>query len=252
MVLPQSRFPSIPDASERIEVPFLSLEEFETFTAEHKQSLLGQAGKFVKNSLRVRINQGEWYLPDFSFEFEQMDADELSEEETLVFIRGFSELPQEPIILNYQIQALEQAQYDLVFTNSINGVPQRRVNVLWPGEESFVLDLSSLVTQTEPSKNEIKETAEPIETIEQSNKEPPSETDGTSTFFSFLRQGFVHVLPLGLDHILFVLGIFMLSRKFRPLILQVSVFTVAHTITLALATLDLVSAPSNWVEPIIA
>jgi hypothetical protein len=148
-------------------IPFLSLEEFETFTAEHKQSLLGQAGKFVKNSLRVRINQGEWFLPDFSFEFEQMDAEELSEEETLVFIRGFSELPQEPVILNYQIQALEQAQYDLVFTNSINGVPQRRVNVLWPGEESFVLDLSSLVTQTEPSKNEVKETAEPIEIIEQ-------------------------------------------------------------------------------------
>lgn len=233
-------------------IPFLSLEEFETFTAEHKQSLLEQAGKFVKNSLSVRINQGEWFLPDFSFEFEQMDADELSEEETLVFIRGFSELPQEPVILNYQIQALEQAQYDLVFTNSINGVPQRRVNVLWPGEESFVLDLSSLITQTEHSENEVKETAEPIETIEQASKQPPSETDGTSTFFSFLRQGFVHVLPLGLDHILFVLGIFMLSRKFRPLILQVSVFTVAHTITLALATLDLVSAPSNWVEPIIA
>ena len=77
-------------------IPFLSLEEFETFTAEHKQSLLGQAGKFVK-LITVRINQGEWYLPDFSFEFEQMDADELSEEETLVFIRGFSELPQEPI-----------------------------------------------------------------------------------------------------------------------------------------------------------
>lgn len=230
-------------------IPFLSLEEFETFTAEHKQSLLGQAGKFVKNSLRVRINHSEWFLPDFSFEFEQMDADELSEEETLVFIRGFSELPQEPVILNYQIQALEQAQYDLVFTNSINGVPQRRVNVLWPGEESFVLDLSSLVTQTEPSKKEVKETAE---TIEQASKEPPAETDGSSTFFSFLRQGFVHVLPLGLDHILFVLGIFMLSRKFRPLILQVSVFTVAHTITLALATLDLVYAPSDWVEPIIS
>ena len=44
----------------------------------------------------------------------------------------------------------------------------------------------------------------------------------------------------------------MLSRKFRPLILQVSVFTVAHTITLALATLGMVSAPSDWVEPIIA
>tara|TARA_B100001989_G_scaffold248815_1_gene223003 strand:+ start:32 stop:742 length:711 start_codon:yes stop_codon:yes gene_type:complete len=126
------------------------------------------------------------------------------------------------------------------------------VNVLWPGEESFVLDLSSLVSQAEFDKEEEPEEAKPFETIEDQGEETPSEAEGSSTLVSFLRQGFVHVLPLGLDHILFVLGIFMLSRKFRPLILQVSVFTVAHTITLALATLGMVSAPSDWVEPIIA
>ncbi|MBP52157.1 MAG: hypothetical protein CMI27_03320, partial [Opitutae bacterium] len=76
--------------------------------------------------------------------------------------------------------------------------------------------------------------------------------DSQSTFFSFLRQGFVHVVPLGLDHILFVLGIYLLSRKWKPILLQVSVFTIAHTITLGLATLGMVSVPSNVVEPIIA
>ena len=59
------------------------------------------------------------------------------------------------------------------------------------------------------------------------------------------------MLPLGLDHILFVIGLFFLSRKWKPIIYQVSVFTLAHTITLGLATLDLVSAPSNVVEPVI-
>jgi hypothetical protein len=76
--------------------------------------------------------------------------------------------------------------------------------------------------------------------------------DARSTFYSFARQGFVHVLPLGLDHILFVLGLFFLSRKWKPILYQVSVFTVAHTITLGLATLELISAPSHVVEPIIA
>lgn len=233
-------------------IPFLTLEQFQTFSAQQKKSLLEKAGEFVQKSLEVRINQSEWFLPPFSFGFEQRDAGELSEEDILVFVRGFSRLPSEPIIQNYQIRALEGAQYDLVFSNSISGVPQRRVNVLWPGEESFVLDLSSLVSQAEFDKEEESEEAKTFETIEDKGEETPSEVEGSSTFVSFLRQGFVHVLPLGLDHILFVLGIFMLSRKFRPLILQVSVFTVAHTITLALATLGMVSAPSDWVEPIIA
>ena len=54
------------------------------------------------------------------------------------------------------------------------------------------------------------------------------------------------------DSILFVLGLFFLSRKWKPILYQVSVFTVAHTITLGLATLELISAPSHVVEPIIA
>ena len=64
--------------------------------------------------------------------------------------------------------------------------------------------------------------------------------------------GFTHILPLGTDHILFVLGLFLLSLHWRPLLLQISAFTVAHTITLGLTASGLVSPSPAIVEPLIA
>ncbi|MCB1739877.1 MAG: HupE/UreJ family protein [Gammaproteobacteria bacterium] len=72
------------------------------------------------------------------------------------------------------------------------------------------------------------------------------------TVARYLRLGFVHILPGGLDHILFVLGMFLLSRRLRPLLYQVTAFTVAHSITLALASLGYVALPGSVVEPLIA
>lgn len=57
------------------------------------------------------------------------------------------------------------------------------------------------------------------------------------SFLNYIPVGFDHIVPKGLDHILFVLGLFFLAARMRPLLLQVSLFTVAHTITLALAAL---------------
>ncbi|SDE11653.1 HupE / UreJ protein [Limimaricola pyoseonensis] len=71
-------------------------------------------------------------------------------------------------------------------------------------------------------------------------------------FVDYIPVGFEHILPLGLDHILFVLGLFFLSDRLRPLLWQVSAFTLAHTVTLALAALGYVSVPASIVEPLIA
>ena len=68
----------------------------------------------------------------------------------------------------------------------------------------------------------------------------------------YLRLGFVHIVPEGADHILFVLGLFLLSPRLRPLVWQVTAFTVAHAVTLTLAALGYVSLPSGLVEPLIA
>ncbi len=71
-------------------------------------------------------------------------------------------------------------------------------------------------------------------------------------FVSYIPVGFDHILPKGLDHILFVLGLFFLSTHLRPLIWQVSAFTLAHTVTLALGASGWVSVPGSIVEPLIA
>lgn len=71
-------------------------------------------------------------------------------------------------------------------------------------------------------------------------------------FVFYVPVGFEHIVPLGLDHILFVLGLFLLSTKLKPLLWQVSAFTLAHTVTLALAALGYVNAPGTIVEPLIA
>ncbi len=64
--------------------------------------------------------------------------------------------------------------------------------------------------------------------------------------------GFTHILPYGLDHILFVLGLFLLSLRWRPLLVQVTAFTVAHTITLALSVYGVLALAPAIVEPLIA
>ena len=69
---------------------------------------------------------------------------------------------------------------------------------------------------------------------------------------TYFRLGFTHILPKGLDHILFVLGIFLFGRTVRPILWQISAFTVAHSITLGLAMYGLVSLPTSVVEPLIA
>ena len=69
---------------------------------------------------------------------------------------------------------------------------------------------------------------------------------------SYIVIGFEHIVPKGLDHILFILGLFLLANHWRPLLWQVTMFTVAHTITLALAMNHLVELPATVVEPLIA
>ena len=68
----------------------------------------------------------------------------------------------------------------------------------------------------------------------------------------YIVQGFIHILPRGLDHILFVLALFLFAKTFSSLLWQVSAFTLAHTVTLALGIYGVVQLPSAIVEPLIA
>jgi tetrahydromethanopterin S-methyltransferase subunit F len=68
----------------------------------------------------------------------------------------------------------------------------------------------------------------------------------------YMVLGFTHIVPKGLDHILFVLGLYFLSAGWKPLLLQVTAFTLAHSITLALGLYGVVDVSPRIVEPLIA
>ena len=76
---------------------------------------------------------------------------------------------------------------------------------------------------------------------------------GTSALArQYVWLGLVHIVPRGLDHILFVLSLFLLAPRWRSLLTQVSAFTVAHTVTLGATMVGWISLPSPMVEPLIA
>lgn len=73
-----------------------------------------------------------------------------------------------------------------------------------------------------------------------------------ATFGLYTQIGIDHILPGGLDHILFVMALVLTSTRLRPLIIQVTTFTLAHTVTLGLAGAGVFSPPAGVVEPLIA
>jgi hypothetical protein len=74
----------------------------------------------------------------------------------------------------------------------------------------------------------------------------------TDAAFLYVKLGYEHILPLGLDHILFVLSLFLLNPKLKPILWQATAFTVAHTVTLGLSMYKVIKPPANIVEPLIA
>ena len=133
----------------------------------------------------------------------------------------------------------------LVFGGEIPPQAQS-LRIAWPAGSGGVVLRQNGVAEPYTGYLQGGETSPPIPLGGGAAKTP------VEAFMEYIPVGFTHILPKGLDHILFVLGLFFLSPRLKPLLLQVSVFTVAHTITLALGALGTVSVSAAIVEPLIA
>jgi hydrogenase/urease accessory protein HupE len=80
----------------------------------------------------------------------------------------------------------------------------------------------------------------------------PRRSSPTDVAWRHFVLGFTHIVPKGLDHVLFVLGIVLLNRRASSLVAQISAFTAAHSVTLGLATFDVLTVSPSVVEPMIA
>jgi hypothetical protein len=86
----------------------------------------------------------------------------------------------------------------------------------------------------------------------QAAPEPRSDVSALSVFWRYVKFGFRHIIPQGADHACFVLGLFLLSPRWKPVLLQITSFTIAHTVTLTLTSLHVVGLSGSIVEPAIA
>lgn len=77
-------------------------------------------------------------------------------------------------------------------------------------------------------------------------------SNNLTTFKQFLYLGIWHIIPEGIDHVLFVLGLFLLNARPKFLLWQITAFTIAHTFTLAISSYGLITFPPTIVEPLIA
>jgi hydrogenase/urease accessory protein HupE len=222
------------------DAPSLTYAIYKTLPPERKAELIKQADELVKRAVEFYFEPVGRIQPEFKFEFTGEGPKTLAGDEDVVVLTGTWKTKVASGLTGWKIRATPEIKLAVVFQNFIDGAAHPRLNVLFPGETSFTLDLTKLsgAIPTSPTAGAIS--------VEGSSK------DTWSTFTSFFHQGFIHVLPKGLDHILFVLGLFLLSRSVRPLLLQVTMFTLAHSVTLALATLGYVKVPTSIVEPIIA
>ncbi|MDJ0918834.1 MAG: HupE/UreJ family protein [Woeseiaceae bacterium] len=82
--------------------------------------------------------------------------------------------------------------------------------------------------------------------------EQGNELGSLATARLYIGIGVGHILPGGLDHILFVLALFLTSTRLKALVLQVTMFTLAHSLTLGMAAAGWISLNSAWVEALIA
>jgi len=220
----------------------LSLEqkEFLTYTAAQREELLKQTKAFVATYLEFTLEPIGRVQPDFTWDFVAETGKPLMKMDDAVVARGKWKTKIPAGVTGWKVRSLPGHKVATVFTNTVDGKEHPRFMVMFPGETSFTFDLTGLA-----AKPPTGPTAGSVGTHS-------TESGAWSNFTGYFKQGFEHILPEGLDHILFVLGLFLLCRAWKPILIQVTTFTAAHTVTLALATLGYVSAPGHIVEPIIA
>ncbi len=135
-----------------------------------------------------------------------------------------------------------------------------RVSTNLPSDESYLTfswerTLGALVIRTVSDENMNEEYAAWLQPGEQTDKIFLTGRTSKSSFEilgQYIYLGATHIIPKGRDHIVFILGLFFFSNRLRPLIGQITVFTIAHTVTLLMASFGLLNISPSFVEPLIA
>jgi hydrogenase/urease accessory protein HupE len=110
---------------------------------------------------------------------------------------------------------------------------------------------SMIISEGDLAGSQSNEKVSKPDQLHQSKKTGEPHSNSTSGWFSFLKLGMNHILS-GYDHLLFLLALLIARQSFKQFAKVITAFTIAHSLTLTLTVLGIISIPSNFVEPAIA
>ncbi len=214
------------------------------------QALAGEFLHFEDNlltNIHLKLNGKDLKIEVSSIDIPDVGDLDLARDSVLYFE---GDLPANPMNLSWQ--------WDAKFGNAALRVstdknPELFSEYLKEGKVSKLVSLNTAKPDSNAKKNDCNdENLQKVGGCTQTTLTTASQTNGWDTFVNYISVGFTHIVPLGIDHILFVIGLFLLSAQLRPLLIQVTTFTIAHTVTLALGMFGILNVSSAIVEPLIA
>jgi hypothetical protein len=237
------------------DAPDITQEQLDAIPEAEQAKLLADVLDYLAKAVDFEFVATGVFEPTFSAEFVGTQVDREKKMTDIMIVKATAEVKPPTAATGYRITSTLAAPPVIIFLNSVDGEQVPRVEPLFVGEQSFTLNFRDPPRAAARQRPKVQpppigdrepepgtglepelEPAPPIR-IPRSEMTQPSEQDSLlPNVLDFLHQGFVHVVPRGLDHVLFVLGLFLMTRRWKPLFFQVTTFTVAHSITLALAT----------------
>lgn len=213
---------------------------FEKLTKEELAELHREAERFLREALVLELN-----MNPISWDFSVIGTSPVDRGEPTLTI-GLSLKPTEH-------EGMLRGEWKdrfptvlTVYTSSRNGLSE--IVQLNPGMPRDLMrwPIFQAAVAADTAKEKVGKSAK---TNDGEKKHASSPKGG---FWLFLKIGFYHILPAGLDHIAFVLGLFFLQQAWRPLLRQTLAFTLGHSLSLAAVAAGWLNPPSAWVEPLIA
>ncbi|MGY8647596.1 MAG: HupE/UreJ family protein [Verrucomicrobiales bacterium] len=170
------------------------------------------------------------------------------EDKVLEVAFSFPDLRREP--WKFELNANYNALLRIRMEGELPEVPVGSFSVIWeePDEADLILKVRRLGVMLEARTIESGSGAQELLVFSAGGEPEVVE----ASLWSWVKSGFEHILPKGLDHILFILGLFLLVPKMKSLLSQTVAFTIAHSITLALVVLGTITVPGRFVEAAIA
>ncbi|MFD2255706.1 HupE/UreJ family protein [Luteolibacter algae] len=213
--------------------PLLRPEVIAAPPAEH-QRIVREAENTMRKLLKLRYNGKElpWTIQFPDFEKEPLELPDETGDWALM--KAIISLEAQPGPGKLMVSWHDDQQSELIV-------------IIEEGDQLGLLSVSSGMSDT------LLNVPAPVADSSEKDATPAATTPSRRSLAeSWIVSGFYHVIPIGLDHLLFIVGLFLLAPRLKPLLGQSLLFTLAHSITLALAVLGVISLPSRLIEILIA